>query len=489
MIKTLFYCAFIGSLASGPVLADSFQWTGGASTGNWLDLGNWSSPPPDFNDTDDAIFVFDTAVQMNQSMGGTTRRFDRFEFSAGNFQLDNGTGALTFVKAVGGMVVSAGNHSISAGRFSINIYTATSGGGLSVNNGSLSLSASEGFFITGSKELRYLPISGNGTVTLSGELLESTNGGTLKLRESFTGKLILDTAGSTINLGKLLYDGGGTVRLDADDALGSLTIDFNNAAAKIESGLGARSIANNVIARSSFTVVGEYDLEVKGSVSNEGAGGQAVTVAEAATTLRLSGGISGSLGTWTKAGAGTVVLSGENTGSWSQAIVVEEGILRVENETGSATGSGMVTVQADATLAGNGRVGGATSIHGTLELGEAVPLRFGEALSFEEGSRITLSAGSAPALLEGDLSFGEGVTLVLDAASTWEVGETYRLFELTDGTITGSLTLSGSYTAVWDIQDGPDGYVAFELQAIPEPAHWVLFLSGIALLGWRHRRA
>ncbi len=492
-MKTLLYCAFFGSLASAPLLANPFYWTGLGGNGSWSDEANWSDPAPDFSASNavqgEYIFLFNSPVEMQQSMGTSQRRFDRFEFSTGSFQLSNGTGALTFVKGTGGIVVSGGHHSISAGSFNMNVFASTSSGGLKVNDGSLTLTTSGSFAVAGSSALRYLPVDGNGTITLNGILSTNSNGGTLKLRESFSGKLILNTAGSTIGVGELLHEGSGTVRLDADDALGTLAIHFNNAAAKIESGLGARKITNAVLAETGFSLIGGYDLELAGAMGNSGALGQTVNVKEAGTTLHLSGSVSGSSGQWTKEGAGTVVLSADNAASWSQAIVVEEGVLRVENAAGSATGSGAVTISADGSLAGNGRIGGVTSIHGTLELGETAALRFGDHLTLEDESRIVLSYGSGPALLEGDLSVGEQVTLVLDASSSWEVGQTYRLFELTDGTITGSLTLAGPYTALWDIQSGPDGYIAFELQAIPEPGHWALLLSGAALLGWKHRRA
>lgn len=492
-MKTLLYCALFGSLASAPLLANPFSWTGLGGNGSWLDTANWSAPAPDFSASNavqsDYIFLFNSPVEMQQSMGGATRRFDRMEFSTGSFQLENGTGVLTFTKSVGGIVVSGGNHSITAGNFNLNVFVANSLGGLKVDNGSLTLTTSGSFAVAGSSALRYLPVDGNGTITLNGALSTNDNGGTVRLRESFSGKLILNTAGSTIRVGEFLHEGSGTVRLDADDAIGTLALHFKNAAAKIESGLGARTIANAVIVESGFHLVGGNDLKMEGAVNHTGADGHIIGVEQAGATLHFSGNVSGSVEPWTKKGAGTVILSGDNAASWSQAVVVENGLLRVENATGSATGSGTVTIGADGSLAGNGRIGGATSIHGTLELGEAAALRFGDDLTLEDESRMVLSYGSAPARVEGNLSFGEQVTLVLDASAAWEIGQSYRLFELTDGTITGSLTLAGPYTALWDIQSGPEGYIAFELQAIPEPGHWALLLSGIALLGWKHRRA
>jgi autotransporter-associated beta strand protein len=73
-------------------------------------------------------------------------------------------------------------------------------------------------------------------------------------------------------------------------------------------------------------------------------------------TIAISTGISdGGAGRGiTSYGAGTVVLSGANT--HSGGTVVEEGTLRVANSSGSATGSGPVTVASGATLSGTGTI-------------------------------------------------------------------------------------------------------------------------------------
>jgi fibronectin-binding autotransporter adhesin len=57
-----------------------------------------------------------------------------------------------------------------------------------------------------------------------------------------------------------------------------------------------------------------------------------------------------------KTGTGTAILSAANTYRGSTAI--SAGTLKVANTTGSATGSGAVTVNSGATLAGSGSIGG-----------------------------------------------------------------------------------------------------------------------------------
>ena len=58
----------------------------------------------------------------------------------------------------------------------------------------------------------------------------------------------------------------------------------------------------------------------------------------------------------TKAGPGTLILSGDNL--YTGATTVAAGTLLAENTTGSATGPGTVTVRAGATLGGTGTVAG-----------------------------------------------------------------------------------------------------------------------------------
>jgi len=78
-------------------------------------------------------------------------------------------------------------------------------------------------------------------------------------------------------------------------------------------------------------------------------------------STEFSGVIQGS-GSLTKAGSGTLTLSGANT--YTGATTVTGGFLRVENRTGSATGSGTVFIQTGATLGGGGILTSIVTISG-----------------------------------------------------------------------------------------------------------------------------
>lgn len=92
------------------------------------------------------------------------------------------------------------------------------------------------------------------------------------------------------------------------------------------------------------------------------------------TTIVISTAISGS-GRITSYGSGTLVLSGDN--SYTNGTVVEQGTLRVANGSGSATGSGTVTVAAGAKLTGTGTIipntgttaGNTVTVNGTIQPG------------------------------------------------------------------------------------------------------------------------
>jgi fibronectin-binding autotransporter adhesin len=75
--------------------------------------------------------------------------------------------------------------------------------------------------------------------------------------------------------------------------------------------------------------------------------------------LELNGLVSGSY-SLTKTNAGTLILTGTNT--YSSGTTVEGGVLKVNNTTGSGTGSGAVSVHAGGTLGGNGTISGQTVI-------------------------------------------------------------------------------------------------------------------------------
>ncbi|MDO5113819.1 MAG: autotransporter-associated beta strand repeat-containing protein, partial [Planctomycetia bacterium] len=185
---------------------------------------------------------------------------------------------------------------------------------------------------------------------------------------------------------------------------------------------------------------------------------------DAGQTITLSGALSGNGGV-TKTGAGTLVLSGENT--YTGKTTVEMGTLELN---GSVAGA--VELAGDVILTGNGRLQ-------SLNLGTG-----GEhaqvLISVGENAESLAVAGTAE-LWDGMFDFlFEDIHAVADqpmqifSANTysgWEGALDALLADTWQGIIHLSLQNSGIYATV-------------DSAAIPEPSTWLLGLLGMGLLFW-----
>ncbi|OYX00851.1 MAG: hypothetical protein B7Z14_07845 [Bosea sp. 32-68-6] len=205
--------------------------------------------------------------------------------------------------------------------------------------------------------------------------------------------------------------------------------------------------------------------------------------------------------------SGTVVLSG-NSNTYSGGTIVDQGTLRVMNSSGSATGTGAVTIANGATLSGTGLVGGATSINvgGTLSVGYNGSA--GQTMTLNGGlfSAGTLqfdlwgNAGGVNPSTNADLLIVGGGAVTLSGTlqvtssgiSSWAVGDSWKLIDwgtviLADRTVAFDTfvmpTLAGGL--VWDTsQLGQTGYIAIA----PEPGRMLLCLVGMVMLGLKRKR-
>ena len=202
-----------------------------------------------------------------------------------------------------------------------------------------------------------------------------------------------------------------------------------------------------------------------------------------------------------------MVLSG-NSNTYSGVTIVDQGTLRVMNSSGSATGTGAVTIANGATLSGTGLVGGATSINagGTLSVGYNGSA--GQTMTLNGGlfSAGTLqfdlwgNAGGVNPSTNADLLIvgGGAVTLsgTLQVTSTgissWAVGDSWKLIDwgtviLADRTVAFDTFVMPTLTGglVWDTsQLGQTGYIAIA----PEPGRMLLLMVGLVMLGLKRKR-
>ena len=194
--------------------------------------------------------------------------------------------------------------------------------------------------------------AGVGTTTLSGTISETGGARAVSYINgnwSITGNNTY-TGGTTFDTLNTAWMGAGS-----DTAFGTGPLTFvSDFGTNLRADGAARTLANNVVFQSNAYVgfTGTNALRLNGSVNLSGASiTQPIVVTNTAVTT-LGGVISNGTGGITKNGPGTLELLGANT--YSGANIINAGELRVNNTTGSGTGSGIVEVPAGAVLSGTG---------------------------------------------------------------------------------------------------------------------------------------
>jgi fibronectin-binding autotransporter adhesin len=154
------------------------------------------------------------------------------------------------------------------------------------------------------------------------------------------------------------------------NATGSMTVNLDGAAPSVNaltfnatgsytlapgSGTSAITLAGTAPA---ITAAGTHTINVPLSL----AGNTTVTPTNAGDSLTISGVISGSGMSLTKNGAGTLLLTRDNT--YTGGTTVSNGTLLVNNSSGSGVGPGSLGIAAGATLGGTGIIGAATTLQG-----------------------------------------------------------------------------------------------------------------------------
>ncbi len=243
------------------------------------------------------------------------------------------------------------------------------------------------------------------------------NGGTLEAYADFT---LAENRG--IALGPTTGSGSGTVQIDAGYTVdyGGIIADNDGSSDFYKTGDGTFVLAGDSI-YSGVTTIDGGTLQIgnggtTGSINVNSeivdnatlAFNQSDTVTQGTEFNSL---ISGTGGV-SQNGSDTLILNGANT--YEGPTAVNSGVLLVVNTTGSATGTGEVTVYDTATLAGNGTIGGAVTVKsgGRVEPG-ATPssvdtLNIGGATTFEAGSTYEVDIGVVTNLCDKLYLMGTG---------------------------------------------------------------------------------
>ena len=177
----------------------------------------------------------------------------------------------------------------------------------------------------------------------------------------------------------------------------------------------------------------------------------------------LYAGVISGTGAVHKLGAGVQTLTAANT--YTGGTEVLGGKLLINNASGSGTGAGQVTVQADATLGGTGSASGHVTVQsgGTIEPGASAGDFTLGAATFNSGSTLAVEIGGfAPGsdhdqlIVSGNATLGGTLDIVYSAGFTAQPGDSFVI--LTAG------ALSGAFDSV-NFPDGLPWFVEYDVNS------------------------
>ena len=345
--------------------------------------------------------------------------------------------------ALGGTITGAGALAVN-GPGGVTLDGASDfSGGVSLAGGTLSLGTSTSL---GSGTLG---VTGNAGLQSAGGALTLVNAVSLGAGAGLTvgGANDLTLNGPIGGGGSLIKTGAGTLVLGgANNFGGGVTLQAGTLGVGTGTSLGTGTLTVSGAA----TLTSSADVALANDVTLDGA--LSVTGAK---NIALGGVIGGGSGL-SYSGTGILSLGGAN--AYAGTTTVASGTLLATNASGSATGTGAVTVLTGATLGGTGRIGGDVTLNtgaklapgagtagsfGVLAVGGNLSLAAGSTLDFDFGApgpNFSTPGASDSVSVGGDLSLGGAVTLNVANAGSFGPG-VYRLVDY-GGSLTGAGSLS-----------------------------------------------
>jgi autotransporter-associated beta strand protein len=345
--------------------------------------------------------------------------------------------------------------------------------------------------ITLAANTRIDALSGNTLVldTASGNAVEAANfslffsgSGTMQVLDAISlgsGKVLNIGSGTTILAAANSYSGGtdlnlGTLRLDHASAAGSGTI------TQLDGGSTLQINTTGTVANA-MSIFNLRTMQTVTLTGNKTLNNTTYTV-DAGTTTTESGVLSGSGGI-TKAGTGTLLVTGNN--SYTGAVAVNEGLLELASTVGGAAASAAsVSVAGGATLllSQSDQVNNSATVSlsgGTIQRGGGVSEVFGN-LSLTTGSFLDFGTGAT-----GTLSFGTYTPSALLTVQNFLPGNTLTFgsdlsSSINDG---GLFSFDSAFNSSWN-----SGTSTFTITAIPEPSTYLAAAALLAVLMWPSRR-
>ena len=282
----------------------------------------------------------------------------------------------------------------------------------------------------------------------------------LTLHEAGTGKLVLGgenfhSGGTTIS--------GGTLGITLAEAIGSGQLDLASSTGQLLNETASLMTLNNSVKFTAATVFvgGNGDFEFAGDV--ETGSSPSILSVPAGRKLVVSGTMMGAA-TFTKTNTGTVEITSGTHASTGDTLV-RQGTLKVSNGSGSATGTGNVTVT-NATLTGSGIISGAVTLTnnavispganpGTLATGSQ---------SWGPGAKYIVEINNATGTAGADPGWDKiAITGGLDIQATAGSKFTIDVTSLTTGNVAGNAAnFSGNTPYTWTIVTTTTGITGFD---------------------------
>ncbi len=352
----------------------------------------------------------------------------------GNGSISGGAAMTITKKGTGGLKMLTAN--ILAGPILLSAGTLLGGGSSALGSGDITIGDSA----TGTNDI-YLLLNNAASIPCAIHVTTNGTGAVVLGRESggavtFRGPLTLSrdliltnpgpfAAGNRVYVsglisgeGNLTADGGGYITLNpatTNTFVGDVKVRGDGTVFQVDSGRGLPPTCNvDVGPGANFQPYGSLAINsLTGSGMLRGVSGTYTLTVGAANGDSLftgqivhntQGGTDGILNL-RKAGSGRLTLTGDSSGSYG-GTTVAEGVLAVNNETGSGLGSGSVLVEAAGTLAGNGSINISNhnaTIQGKLSVGNPDDTA-GQSFTVTTEGALVINGGT----LEVDLFSGAG---------------------------------------------------------------------------------
>lgn len=418
-----------------------------------------------------------------------------------------GTGATAVANGIqinGGTLVAANNAALgSSGTANANQVSINSTGTLRIDSGitldnGLSLNLNNGGTLrangtaatngrvnltTTAASSATLSTTSSGDVFTIGNAANDLTGGAADTVINVSGPGTLSLGFASNYLGSWSLNAG-TVQLGSATALGSGSIAF-----------GSGSTATLQLKGQNVTTAGLNSHATVGTpvIENGTAGSSTLTVNTTGTSTSTYAGTvqDGAAGTLaiTKSGTGTLALNGANT--YSGGTSITGGTLRANNSSGSATGSGTVSVANSGTLGGSGSISGLVSVAsgGIVAPGNSVGTLTVGSLTAAAGSIFNFEFNSSPANDKINVTSNDGLTLngggfnlyTENTLNGWTTTGDYNLIQYAgsiQGTGIGALSVLNPQAGYGYTFGTSGGYVTLNIFIAAVLSHWNVDADG-----------